>query len=233
MYIDWMYIVLVLPAVIFAMWASARVNTTFAKYSKQRVRCAMTGAEAARLILDANGLNDVRIERIDGNLTDHYDPRENVVRLSENVYSAPTTAAIGVAAHECGHAVQHAQGYMPLKIRNAIVPITNIGSRLAMPLILIGIIFSYAGAVFTNIAYVGVACFSLSALFQLVTLPTEYNASNRAIGALETSGKLDADEITGSKRVLSAAALTYVAALAVSLMQLLRLLVLVRRSDRD
>ncbi len=233
MYIDWIYIVLVLPAILFALWASARVNSTFAKYSKQRVRCNMTGAEAARLILDANGLSDVRIESISGNLTDHYDPRTKVVRLSEGVYSAPTTAAIGVAAHECGHAVQHAQGYAPLRIRNAIVPITNIGSQLAMPLILIGILFSYAGSMFTTIAYIGVACFSLSALFQLITLPTEFNASHRAIAALESDGSLSADEIEGSKRVLTAAALTYVAALAVAITQLLRLLLLVRRSDRD
>lgn len=233
MYFDWTYIVLVLPAVFFALWASARVNSTFAKYSKQRVYCGMTGAQAARMILDANGLNDVRIERVSGNLTDHYDPRSKIVRLSEGVYDAATTAAIGVAAHECGHAVQDAQDYAPLRIRNAIVPITNIGSQLAMPLILIGILFSYAGAMFTTVAYVGVACFALSTLFQLITLPTEFNASNRAIAALESDGALSREELAGSRRVLSAAALTYVAALAVSLMQLLRLVLLVRRSDRD
>ena len=233
MYFDWTYIVLVLPAVFFALWASARVNSTFAKYSKQRVYCGMTGAQAARMILDANGLNDVRIERVSGNLTDHYDPRSKTVRLSEGVYDAATTAAIGVAAHECGHAVQDAQDYAPLRIRNAIVPITNIGSQLAMPLILIGILFSYAGAMFTTVAYVGVACFALSTLFQLITLPTEFNASNRAIAALESDGALSREELAGSRRVLSAAALTYVAALAVSLMQLLRLVLLVRRSDRD
>ena len=233
MYFDWTYIVLVLPAVFFALWASARVNSTFAKYSKQRVYCGMTGAQAARMILDANGLNDVRIERVSGNLTDQYDPRIKTVRLSEGVYDAATTAAIGVAAHECGHAVQDAQDYAPLRIRNAIVPITNIGSQLAMPLILIGILFSYAGAMFTTVAYVGVACFALSTLFQLITLPTEFNASNRAIAALESDGALSREELAGSRRVLSAAALTYVAALAVSLMQLLRLVLLVRRSDRD
>lgn len=233
MYFDWTYIALVLPAVLFALWASARVNSTFEKYSKQHVACGMTGAQAARLILDANGLSQVRIERISGNLTDHYDPRTHTIRLSEGVYSAETTAAIGVAAHECGHALQHAEGYAPLRIRTAIVPITNIGSQLAMPLILIGIIFSYAGSIFTTIAYAGVACFSLSALFQLITLPTEFNASSRALGALEREAGLSAEELNGSRRVLSAAALTYVAALAVSLMQLLRLLLLVRRSDRD
>ena len=193
----------------------------------------MTGAQAARMILDTNGLTDVRIERVSGNLTDHYDPRSKTVRLSEGVYDAATTAAIGVAAHECGHAIQDAQDYAPLRIRNAIVPITNIGSQLAMPLILIGILFSYAGSMFTTIAYVGVACFALSALFQLITLPTEFNASNRAIAALQSDGALNSEELAGSRRVLSAAALTYVAALAVSLMQLLRLVLLVRRSDRD
>lgn len=233
MYLDWTYIALVLPAVLFALWASARVNSTFEKYSRQHVACGMTGAQAARLILDANGLTQVRIERISGNLTDHYDPRTDTVRLSEGVYGAATTAAIGVAAHECGHAVQHAEGYAPLRIRTAIVPITNIGSQLAMPLILIGILFSYAGSIFTTIAYAGVICFSLSALFQLVTLPTEFNASSRAIAALESDAALSPEELNGSRRVLSAAALTYVAALAVSLMQLLRLILLVRRSDRD
>ena len=232
MFIDWTYIVLVLPAVIFSLWASARVNSTFKKYSRQTIGCGMTGYDAARMILDYHGLQHVRIERVGGNLTDHYSPKENVIRLSDGVYNSRTAAAVGVAAHECGHAVQHAKGYLPIKIRTAIVPITNIGSKLAMPLILIGLLLSYSAAEYIGIAYAGVVCFSLCALFQLVTLPTEYNASARAMKALESNGRLTGEELKGSRRVLSAAALTYVAALAVSLMQLFRLLLLVRGSDR-
>lgn len=232
MFFDWYYIALVLPAVIFSIWASARVNSTFSKYSGQRILSQMTGSDAARMILDYNGLHNVRIERVSGNLTDHYDPRSGVIRLSDAVYQGSTSAAVGVAAHECGHAIQHAKGYFPLKIRNAIVPITNIGSRLSMPLILIGIFLSYTSSSYISIAYLGVACFSLCAIFQLVTLPTEYNASRRAINALENSGRLTSSELNGSKKVLNAAALTYVAALAVSLMQLLSLLMRVRRNDR-
>ena len=232
MFIDWTYIVLVLPAIIFSLWASARVNSTFKKYSRKTISCGMTGYDAARMILDYHGLQHVRIERVGGNLTDHYSPKENVIRLSDGVYNSRTAAAVGVAAHECGHAVQHAKGYLPIKIRSAIVPITNVGSRLAMPLILIGILLSYSAAEYIGIAYVGVVCFSLCALFQLVTLPTEYNASARAMKALESNGRLTGEELRGSRRVLSAAALTYVAALAVSLMQLFRLLLLVRGSDR-
>jgi len=232
MYIDWTYIMLVLPAVIFSMWASSRVDSTFKQYSRQYIRCGMTGGEAARMILNANGLHHVRIERVSGNLTDHYDPRTNVVRLSDSVYSSATSAAIGVAAHECGHAVQHAVGYTPIRIRTAIVPITNLGSKLSVPLVVLGIVFSYTSSAFINLAYLGVACFSLCAIFQLVTLPTEYNASRRAVRALEDCGRLSEEEIYGSKKVLSAAALTYVAALAVSVMQLLRLLLRVRRNDR-
>ena len=232
MFFDWYYIALVLPAVIFSIWASARVNSTFSKYSGQRILSQMTGSDAARMILDYNGLYNVRIERVSGNLTDHYDPRSGVIRLSDAVYQGSTSAAVGVAAHECGHAIQHAKGYFPLKIRNAIVPITNIGSRLSMPLILIGIFLSYTSSSYISIAYLGVACFSLCAIFQLVTLPTEYNASRRAMNALENSGRLTSSELNGSKKVLNAAALTYVAALAVSLMQLLSLLMRVRRNDR-
>lgn len=231
MYLDWYYIVLVLPAVLFAMWASARVNTTFKKYSAQSIACGLSGSDAARMILDAHGLQHISIEHISGELTDHYDPKAGVVRLSDGVYSGRSTAAVGVAAHECGHAVQHAEGYLPIKIRSAIVPITNIGSKLSMPLILLGILFSSVGSVFVYIAYIGVACFSLSTLFQLVTLPTEYDASRRAVAVLESSGRLSRDELKGAKKVLGAAALTYVAALAVSLMQLLRLLLIVANSS--
>jgi len=231
-YIDWTYVSLVLPALIFSMWASNRVNTTFKHYSGQRIRSGMTGGEAARMILNANGLHNVRIERVPGSLTDHYDPKTNVVRLSESVYSGATSAAVGVAAHECGHAVQHSAGYIPIKIRTAIVPVANIGSKISMPLILLGILFSYTSSFFIRIAYLGVACFSLCAVFQLVTLPVEYNASRRAVKALEGSGRLCDDEIVGSKKVINAAALTYVAALAVSMAQVIQLLNRVKRNDR-
>jgi Zn-dependent membrane protease YugP len=184
-------------------------------------------------VLDANGLYNVRIERIAGNLTDHFDPRSNVIRLSDKVYGASSAAAIGVAAHEAGHAVQYAVGYAPLHIRNTIIPITNIGSRMAMPLILLGIIFSGIGAQFIYIAYIGVACFALSTIFQLLTLPTEFNASKRALVSIEQTGLLYGDELSAAKKVLGAAAMTYVAALAVSIVQLLRLLAIVGMGRRD
>lgn len=231
-YIDWTYIILVLPAVIFSMWASMRVNGTFEKYSKQISSRRMTGAEAAERVLRANGVYGVQIERIAGKLSDHYDPKANVIRLSEGVYDGISTAAIGVAAHEAGHAVQHAQNYAPVKIRTAIVPITNIGSKLSIPLILIGLFMSYLGPQYAFIAYAGVAAFGLCVLFQLVTLPTEFNASSRAIKAIEDCGILSSSEIEGSKKVLSAAALTYVAALAVTLMQFLRLFIMVSNINK-
>jgi Zn-dependent membrane protease YugP len=212
---------------IFSVWASIRVNTTFKKYSSVRPASGITGAEAARRVLDANGLYNVRIERIHGNLTDHFDPRSNVIRLSDSVYGSSSASAIGVAAHEAGHAVQYANGYAPLKLRNAIIPMTNIGSRLAMPLILLGILFASAGTQFIYIAYIGVACFSLSTLFQLLTLPTEFDASHRALASIDESGLLRGEELTAAGKVLSAAALTYVAALAASLLQLLRLIAIV------
>ena len=223
---------LVLLAIGFSLWASHKVNGTFEKYSRERPRSGMTGYDAARRVLDANGLQAVRIEQIPGELTDHFDPRDNVIRLSASVYGVASTAAVGVAAHEAGHAIQYAESYAPLKVRNAIVPITNIGSRLSMPLIILGLIFSGAGHIWTTLAYVGVACFSLCVIFQLVTLPTEFNASRRAMVAIETSGMLTQEELYSSEKVLSAAAMTYVAALAVSVTQLLRLLSLVQRSDR-
>lgn len=191
----------------------------------------MTGAEAASRVLRANGIYDVKIERIKGNLTDHYDPKANVIRLSEVVYDSVSTAAIGVAAHEAGHAVQHAQNYAPVKIRTAIVPITNIGSKLSIPLVIVGLLLSYLGPQYAAIAYAGVAAFGLCVVFQLVTLPTEFNASKRALVAIEQCGILSSDELEGSKKVLSAAALTYVAALAVTLMQFLRLFLLVAGSS--
>lgn len=233
-YIDWTYIVLVLPAVILAMWASANVNGTFRKYSTQYSRKGITGAQAARRVLDANGLYSVLIQHVSGNLTDHYDPRSNVIRLSDNVYNNTSTAAIGVACHEAGHAVQHAVGYVPIKLRNAIVPITNIGSRLSTPLILLGLIFSGGadGGLYW-LVYVGIACFGLSALFQLVTLPTEFNASSRALKAISSGGLLYDDEMDGARKTLRAAALTYVAALTVAVTQLFRLILLFGRRRDD
>lgn len=231
-YMDWYYYVLVLPAMIIAMIASARVNSTFQKYSTVRSRRGFTAAQAARRVLDANGLYHIRIERVGGNLSDHYDPKAQVIRLSDSTYDNSSPAAIGIAAHEAGHAVQHAVGYAPLKIRSAIIPITNIGSKLSWPLIILGILLSYSSAQFISIAYIGIICFSLSTVFQLVTLPTEFNASKRALEAVATCGLLDSDEIVQTKKVLTAAAMTYVAALGVSLANLLRLFLLVSRNDR-
>ena len=223
--IDATYIFLVLPAVIFALWAQFNVKSTFSKYSKIASRSGMTGFDSARRILDANGLGDVRISHVSGDLTDHYNPTDNTIYLSDSVYGSNSAAAIGVAAHEAGHAVQHATGYTPIKIRAAIIPITNIGSNLAMPLIILGIVLS-----FPTLAYIGVAAFGLSTLFQLVTLPVEFDASGRALKALE--GSLDGDDLASARKVLRAAALTYVAALAVSLVNLLRLLIIVAGNDR-
>ena len=227
---DMTYIVLVLPCILLSLWASARVNSTFKKYSGQISQRHITGAEAAMRILRANGVQDVRIERVSGNLTDHYDPKANVIRLSDSVYDSPSTAAIGVACHEAGHAMQYAQDYFPIRIRAAIIPITNIGSKLAMPLILLGILFSYF------LVEVGILCFSLSVVFQLITLPVEFDASRRALQAIEQTGLLTEEERKGAKKTLTAAAMTYVAALAVALAQLLRLVLLFggrnRRSSR-
>ncbi len=223
--IDLTYIVLVLPAVLLAFWAQINVKSTFEKYSKIHARSNMTGFDAARRILDSNGLYHVKITTVAGSMTDHFNPTDNTVYLSETVHSVASVAAIGVAAHEAGHAVQHAQGYTPMKLRAAIIPITNIGSNLAMPLILLGLVLS-----FPTLAIIGVFAFGLSTVFQLVTLPVEFDASSRAINALD--GSLDREELQSAKKVLRAAALTYVAALAVSLANLLRLFILVRGSNR-
>lgn len=234
MYFDWTYFFLVLPAMIFAMIASAGVNSTFAKYSKQYSSRGVTGAQAARLVLDKNGLQNIPIEQISGKLTDHYDPRSNVIRLSSDVYNGTSTASIGVACHEVGHAIQHATGYTPIKIRSAIVPITNIGSKLAVPLIIIGIICSSLGEFFVWLAYIGLIGFALTAVFQLVTLPTEFNASSRALATIRDNNILTSEELKGSRKVLTAAAMTYVAALAVAVAQLLWLIIIVsRRTNRD
>ena len=231
-YIDMTYIVLVLPALLFALWASAKVKRTYAKYKDSINSRRITGADAARWVLDRNGLSDIRIEHISGSLTDHYDPQARVLRLSDDVYGSCSTVAVGVACHEVGHAIQHAQNYAPIRIRTAIVPITNIGSRIAVPLILIGLILCSFGEIFITIAYVGVAAFGLATVFQLVTLPTEFNASRRALKTIDETGLLRGEEYTEAKKVLTAAALTYVAALAVSLAQLLRLFLLVAGNGR-
>ena len=228
---DWTYLALVLPCLILSLWASSNVNSTFRKYSKQYSLRRLTGAEAAQRVLSANGVRDVRIEHVSGNLTDHYDPKSNVIRLSDQVYSNTSTAPIGVACHEAGHAVQYAEGYAPIKLRAAIIPVTNIGSRMALPLILLGLLFSSFG---DTLIYLGIGCFSLSLVFQLVTLPVEFNASRRALQAIESGNLLTEEEQKGARKTLTAAALTYVAATAVSLAQLVRLLALFggrRRND--
>lgn len=225
-YFDWTYVVLVLPCVILSLWASARVNSTFKRYSAQLSSRGITGADAAQRVLSANGVRGVRIERVSGKLSDHYDPTANVIRLSEEVYSSTSTAAIGVACHEAGHAVQYDQNYAPIKLRAAIIPVTNIGSRLAMPLILIGLLFSALENVSYTFVYIGIACFGLSLVFQVITLPVEFNASRRAMQAIESGNLLTEEEQKGARKTLSAAAMTYVAATAVALSQLLRLLVI-------
>lgn len=223
---DWTYLVLVLPCILLSLWASSSVKSTFRRYSTQYSTRKITGADAAAKVLRNNGVQNVRIERISGNLTDHFDPKTNVIRLSDSVYDSTSTAAIGVACHEAGHAVQYATHYAPIKLRAAIIPVTNFGSKLAMPLILIGILLSFAGNLSYTLVYLGIACFSLSLIFQLITLPVEFNASRRAIRAIEDAGILSAQELVGARKTLKAAAMTYVAATAVSLAQLLRLIVL-------
>lgn len=226
-------LLVLIPAMIFAFWAQMRVNSTFKKYAKVPSRRGLTGAEAARRVLDANGLRHVTVERVHGHLTDHFDPKAGVIRLSDATYASTSVAAIGVAAHEAGHAVQHAEGYVPIKVRAAIIPLTRFGSFLAMPLFLIGLLMgngSYLGyGIGTIFMVTGILFFSFSTLFQLVTLPTEFNASARAMKALEEVGLLAADELPGAKATLSAAAMTYVAALASSLASLLRLILIFNR----
>ena len=231
--IDMSYVILVLPCILLSLWASSNVNSTFKKYSRQFSSRGLTGAEAARRVLSAHGVGNVRIERVSGNLTDHYDPRTNVIRLSDNVFGNTSTAAIGVACHEAGHAVQYAQGYAPIKLRAAIIPVTNFGSRLAMPLILIGLLLAAFGNLSVILIDLGIACFGLSLVFQLVTLPVEFSASNRALRAIADSNLLTEDEQAGARKTLRAAALTYVAATAVAFAQLLRLILLFGRRRDD
>ena len=232
---DWTYVVLVLPCILLSLWASANVNSTFKRYSGQYSRRGLTGAQAAERVLRSNGVTNVRIERVSGNLTDHFDPRSNVIRLSDNVYGNTSTAAIGVACHEAGHAVQYAQDYAPIRIRSAVIPATNLGSKLAMPLILLGLLIGFKGDLSYFLVYLGIGCFGLSLVFQLVTLPVEFDASRRAMAAIAQSELLTEEEQRGARKTLTAAALTYVAATAVALSQLLRLLLLFgnrgRRND--
>ena len=226
---DWTFLILI-PAMIFSLWAQYKVNSTFKQYAKVSNRHGLTGADAARRVLDAAGLYHVRIERVRGHLTDHYDPRENVIRLSDATYGSTGIAALGVAAHEAGHACQHAENYLPIRVRGAIIPLTRFGSMLSMPLFLIGLLFvgsSYVGGgIGEMFMLLGILFFSFSTLFQLVTLPTEFNASARAMKALESGHILYADELPAAKATLSAAAMTYVAALATSLATLLRVLLI-------
>lgn len=231
--IDMTYVVLVLPFVLMSLWASSNVNRTFRKYSRQHSVRRLTGAEAAQRVLMANGVSGVRIERIGGNLTDHFDPRTNVIRLSDDVYGNTSTAAIGVACHEAGHAVQYAQDYAPIKLRAAIIPLTNFGSQIAMPLILAGILFSFLGRFSDVLIYMGIAAFAMSLVFQLVTLPVEFNASHRAMQAIAQTNLLTEEEQKGARKTLTAAAMTYVAATAVALTQLLRLILLFGNRRRD
>ena len=227
-------LLLVLVCAVFALWASANVNSTFKKYAGQRSVRGITGAQAAQRVLSTNGVTGVRIELVGGNLTDHYDPRTNVIRLSDSVYSSTSTAAIGVACHEAGHAVQYAVGYGPIKLRAAIIPVTNFGTKIAWPLMLAGLLLSSMSYAFYNLVYVGIACFALSLVFQLVTLPVEFNASRRALTAIEEGNILTDDELVGARKTLRAAAMTYVAAVATSLAQLLRLLAIYgNRRRRD
>ena len=232
-YFDWTYLVLVLPAIILAMAAQGKVSSTFNKYSRVPSRIGITGAEAARRIMEQNGIYDVSIERVSGNLTDHYDPSKKILRLSDSVYSSSSIAAVGVAAHETGHAIQHARGYAPLSLRSLMLPLANIGSRLSMPLILLGLIFSFSSRMGDSLITLGIVLFGLSVVFTVITLPVEFNASKRAIACLGDSRILYEDEIEGAKKVLSAAAMTYVASTAVALANFLRLIVVFGGRRRD
>ena len=218
---DIYYVILVLPAILLSLWAQARVSSTFKKYQKQISQRRMTGYDAARRILDSNGLSHIKIEHIQGKLTDHYDPRNNIIRLSDGVYNSQSIAAMGVAAHEAGHAVQHSVGYMPIKLRNTVLPVANIGSHLSIPLAFLGFLLGVE-----SLVSFGIILFGAVVLFQIVTLPVEFNASRRAVDTLFSSGLIAEDEKKGVKKVLGAAALTYVAAALTSLMNLLRLILL-------
>lgn len=220
-YMDYWYLILVVPALLISLWAQIKVKSTFNKYSGRMVGCGMTGADVSRFIQQANGIR-TGLEQVAGSLTDHYDPRTNTIRLSSTVYGYNSIAAVGVAAHETGHALQHARGYAFVKLRTSMVPVTNFASSLSPILVVLGLVLAM-----DPLAYAGVALFSVATLFQLVTLPVEFNASHRAVVALERSGRFTPEEIKGVKQVLTAAALTYVASLFVSLMSLIRLILIV------
>lgn len=222
---DWTY-ALIIVALLISLAVQMNMNRTFQKYSSIRSMSGMTGAQAAERILQSAGISDVRVVHIQGNLNDHYDPRTKVIKLSDPIYGSSSLAAVGVAAHECGHAIQHAEGYAPLSVRSALVPVANLGSQLSWPLFLIGLIFSVR-----PLLTVGIFLFCGALLFQLVTLPVEFNASGRALRKLEQTGIVGAQEISGSRKVLWAAAMTYVAAVVASLLQLLRLILLARRRN--
>lgn len=222
---------LVLIGVVLSLLASARVKSTFARYSRMRNSRGMTGAEAAQRVLNGAGIYDVRIERISGHLTDHYDPRSKVLRLSDSTYGQTSVAAVGVAAHECGHAIQHAGGYAPLRFRSALVPVANFGSTIAWPLIIFGLFLNGKSSML--LINIGILAFSLAVLFQIVTLPVEFNASSRAVRMLADTGLMQGEEIVAAKKVLSAAALTYVASAASAILQLLRILILTGGRRRD
>jgi len=227
-YTDWIYWIVLIPVLILSFWAQAQVSGNFSRYSKELNRRGITGAQAAYEVLRAHGIHDVAIRPCSGSLTDHYDPRSNTIFLSESVYNAATVAAVGVAAHEAGHAVQYAVGYGPVRIRTAIIPVTQFGSKFAFIALMLGLLL-YAQPLFA----IGIVLFSLTTLFQLVTLPVEFDASARALGTIEGTNLLDDGERQGAKKVLRSAALTYVAALLMSLVQLLRyVLIFVGRDNR-
>lgn len=235
MYISFEYIIILIPAIILTVYAQSKVFSTFKKYSAVRCRSGMTGAEAARRILNSNGIYDVEIQPIGGSLTDNYDPSRKVLRLSQDVYGSTSLSAVGVAAHESGHAIQHSRNYVPLKLRSAMVPLTNLASRMAMPFILIGILFgAYWGSrVGYTIVEIGIVFFAVSVLFSLITLPVEFNASRRAVKTLQETGVVAQDEVGAVRSVLSAAALTYVAAAATAIASLLRLILIFGGRRRD
>ena len=223
---DWTYLVFIVPCIIITLICQIKVQSTFSKYSKIRNSRNITGAQAAEYVLRQNGVTGVRIEHVSGSMTDHFDPRTNVIRLSDTVYNSNSVAAVGVACHEAGHAVQHAEGYLPNKIRSIILPMAKIGSQLSWILILLGLIFT--AKVGFVLLYIGIVLFSLSVLFTIATLPVEFNASKRALECIKTSDLLYGDEYTGAKRTLQAAAMTYVASALTAIMQLLRLIIIAR-----
>lgn len=228
-YFDSTYI-LVLIGVVLSLMASARVKSTYAKYSREASLTGMTGEQAAKRILSMAGIYDVTVRHVSGNLTDHYDPRNKTLNLSDSVYGSTSVAAVGVAAHECGHAIQHDRGYAPLRFRSALAPVASIGANISWPMIVIGLLLGAGG---NTMIQLGILMFSLAVLFQLVTLPVEFNASGRAMNLLSEAGILYEEELRKTKKVLSAAALTYVAAAASSILQLLRLVLLYGNRRRD